>query len=139
MNRDPDAGILLVGRGLRRRCPRCGGEGIFSSWANLRESCPSCGLRFEREPGYWVGAMIINTTLTFALFLGVFVGGMVGFWPDVPWAGLLAVSIVVMGGVPIAFYPRSKTTWLAIELSYHPLEPDEEAEAAARAPGFPMR
>ena len=69
--------------------------------------------------------MIINTTLTFALFLGVFVGGMVVFWPDVPWAGLLAVSVVVMGGVPIAFYPRSKTTWLAIELSYHPLEPDE--------------
>jgi hypothetical protein len=34
----------------------------------MRDHCPSCGLAFEREPGYWVGAVIINTIVIFATF-----------------------------------------------------------------------
>lgn len=89
-------------------------------------------MRFEREPGYWVGAMIVNTAVTFGLFFFVFVGGMVGTWPDVPWTGLLIVTAAVTALTPVVFYPRSKTVWLAVELSYHPLEPTEREEAARR-------
>ena len=119
----------MIGRAVRRRCPRCGGK-AFSSYFGLTEHCGRCGLRFEREEGYWVGALIINTTVVFGAFLIVFVGGMAITWPDVPWGALLAVTLGAMAILPVLFYPLSKTLWMAVELSWHPLEEDEISEAA---------
>ena len=123
----------MVGRSITRRCPRCAGRGIFANWAALEEFCPTCGFKFEREPGYWVGALIINMAVALFVFLLTMVGGMVLFWPDVPWNLLSAATIGVMLVVPIAFYPWSKGIWMAIELSYHKLEEKEQFEAALRA------
>jgi hypothetical protein len=33
----------------------------------------------------------------------------------------------------VIFYPFSKTIWLALELSWHPLEAEEVADAAGRS------
>lgn len=99
----------------------------------MKETCQQCGLHFEREDGYWSGALIINTTVTFASFLLVFVGGTLITWPEVPWGALMATTIVINAAIPVLFYPQSKTTWSALEMSWHPLEPDEIAAAAARA------
>lgn len=89
-------------------------------------------MRFEREPGYWVGAVTINTVVIFATFLMVFGGSVLLTWPDVPWTGVLIVTLVVNLAVPTLFYPVSKTMWSALELSWHPLEPEEIEAAAAR-------
>lgn len=130
--RDPSVSRLtLIGRGLRRRCPRCGARDVFESFFEMKERCPRCGVRFEREPGYWVGAMIIVTTITFALFLVLLVGGMLVTWPDVPWNWLLGVTIGANLVIPALAYPRSKTLWAAMEMSWHPLEPDEIEAAQA--------
>lgn len=122
----------MLGRAVRRQCPRCG-EPAFSSWFGMKESCDLCGLRFEREPGYWVGAVTINTVVIFATFLIVFGGSLLLTWPDVPWTAVLIVTLVVNLLVPALFYPMSKTLWSALELSWHPLEPDEIAAAASRS------
>ena len=110
---------------MRRRCPRCGRRGIFASYFDLEQNCPRCGLHFERESGYWVGAMIMVTTLTFSLFIILLVGGMLLTWPDVPWGWLLGITIGANLTAPIVAYARSKTIWLALDLSWHPLEPAE--------------
>jgi len=100
----------------------------------MKEDCSRCGLRFEREPGYWVGAVIINTTVIFATFLVVF-GGLVLFtYPEVPWALVLVVTAVANIAIPILFYPISKSLWSGMELSWHQLEPHEIEDAARRAP-----
>ena len=105
----------------------------------MSEHCPRCGLEFEREPGYWVGAVIINTAVIFGTFILVF-GGMVLFtWPDVPWVMVLVVTLAANALIPILFYPISKTLWLAIELSWHPLELEEVEAAALRAASPPRR
>ncbi|MDH4117708.1 MAG: DUF983 domain-containing protein [Acidimicrobiia bacterium] len=131
--RDPAAGFwTLVGRALRRRCPRCGNGPSFETWLRMAENCPACGFRFEREHGFWVGAMIINTILSFASLLAVFVGGWVAFWPNVPWTGLLVATVSVAGVTPLLYYPMSKSLWSAIEMSYHELEPAERTAANAR-------
>lgn len=121
----------MLGRAVRRRCARCGAP-AFDSYFALREDCARCGLHFEREEGYWVGALIINTTVAFGTFLVLFVGGIAVSWPDVPWTVLGVVTVVAMAVVPLVFYPLSKTLWMAVELSWHPLEEDEIADAAAR-------
>lgn len=122
----------MLWRAVRRRCPRCGGK-AFESWFRLKPHCDRCGLRFEREDGYWVGAVIINTTVTFGSFVLIFGGLIVSTWPDVPWSTVLSVTVIANAAIPVAFYPVSKTIWLALELSWHPLEKDEIAEAAQRA------
>lgn len=122
----------MIGWALRRRCPRCGGR-AFDSYFRLKEHCPRCGLKFEREPGYWVGAVIINTTVSFGAFILVFVGLILASWPGVPWRAVLAITIVANASIPVAFYPISKTLWLALELGWHPLEPAEIEEAGRRA------
>jgi hypothetical protein len=98
----------------------------------MNENCERCGLHFEREPGYWVGAMIINTTVIFATFLVTFGGLVLATWPDVPWTTVLVITLAVNLIVPTVFYPLSKTIWLALEMSWHPLEPEEIQAAEAR-------
>jgi len=110
----------MFGRAMLRRCPNCGGRRIFGRWLVLADDCPSCGIHFERQEGYWVGAVAINTVATVILFSVVFVGTMVLFWPDVPWGGILAVVVVMNLLFPIVFYPVSKTLWIAIDLAVHP-------------------
>lgn len=121
----------MLGRGLRRRCPRCG-EPAFVGFFEMKEFCGRCGLRFEREPGYWVGAVTINTAVIFGTFLIVFGGLVVITYPEVPWGLVLTVTLVANVVIPVVFYPVSKTLWAAMELSWHPLEQSEIDAAAQR-------
>lgn len=135
MAADPTASASTrVWRALTRKCPRCGAP-AFKTYFGLAETCPSCGFRFEREHGYWVGAMIINTTFVFGTFLLSFVGGILITWPDVPWTQLLIILLLINGILPVLFYPLSKTLWSAFEMGWHPLEPEEIEAAALRMAG----
>ena len=109
-------------RGLRRRCPRCGHGRLFRRYFELVPRCPGCGLRFEREEGYWAGALIVNIAAVMLAFFAVFVGGMILFWPDVRWGWLLFATVAVNGIVPIAFYPHSKTIWMALDVLMHRMD-----------------
>lgn len=42
---------------LWQRCPKCLVGKPFSGLITMRQACPVCGHKFEREPGYFVGAM----------------------------------------------------------------------------------
>lgn len=134
--RDPSASLFtMLSRSILRRCPRCGAGAMFANWASLRDHCATCGLKFEREPGYWTGALIINMAAAIVVFLTLLVGGIAFFWPDVPWNALWVTTMIAMVIVPILFYPWSKSIWMAIELSYHKLDPHEQLEASLRASG----
>src|ERR1700739_3457578 len=50
---------------LEQRCPRCriGGifrYSIFRGFPKMCERCAICDLKFEREPGYFLGAMYVS-------------------------------------------------------------------------------
>ena len=47
----------------------------------MHDRCPSCGLRFNREPGYFLGAMYISYAL--ALVMIVALGG--ALWALTDW------------------------------------------------------
>ncbi len=122
----PSVGVLIK-RGLRKRCPRCGGGGLYRTWFRMVERCPTCGFRFEREPGFFIGAYFVNLAITEGLLFAVVIGFLfaknadndVGvFWPLVI-GGLFAVV------TPLVFYPWSRTIWSAIDLAMTPLELDE--------------
>jgi uncharacterized protein (DUF983 family) len=118
--------LAMLRHALRRRCPVCGAPGIFQGWFTLRPRCPRCNFSFEREEGYWVGALIANIAVAELLFAAVFLGGVVFTWPDVPWLPLGILGVVAMVVLPVAFYPLSKTLWLWVDLAFlHPLDADD--------------
>ena len=49
---------------VHQLCPRCRLGKIFRSsiflFPKMHERCPVCGLKFEREQGYFLGAMYIS-------------------------------------------------------------------------------
>lgn len=127
----PTPGTLLK-RGVAKRCPRCGGKGIYDSWFHMKERCPTCGYLFEREPGFFVGAYVINFGITEG-FLFFLVMGFILWKSTHPDAGILVLALVgVAIGViaPILFYPFSRTIWSALDLLMTPLEVDEIVAAA---------
>lgn len=122
------------GRGLVAACPNCGGRGLFRTYFTMHERCPTCAYRFEREEGYWLGAMVVAIGVVQAVFGVIFVGGMLVTWPDVPWNTLLVVLLVLNGTLPFLIYPWTKTVWVGLHLAFVPPEAAEEADAAtARA------
>src|SRR5438874_1856275 len=71
---------------LRQLCPRCRSGRIFRStiyWGfpKMHDCCPACGLHFNREPGYFLGAMYISYGLALAL---VFAFGVI-LWVLTSW------------------------------------------------------
>jgi uncharacterized protein (DUF983 family) len=112
-------------RGVLMRCPVCGQKGIFASFFTIEETCPGCGLVFEREDGYWLGAMIVDMALVIVAFFVVFAIGIGLTWPDVPWTPLLIVTLVVNLIVPIVAYPWSMTTWMGLHHAFVTSDRDE--------------
>jgi uncharacterized protein (DUF983 family) len=108
---------VTIGEMLRRaialRCPRCGVGTLFAGWFAMHEACEHCAMRFEREPGYFVGAIYVNYAVTAFLCLGsaialdVLVG--IPLWLQLAIAGTLAVL------VPVVFFRYARSLWLGIE------------------------
>lgn len=111
----------LLGRALARRCPYCGARGIFTGWWSLRDHCPRCGVRFAREDGYFLGAYALNLivaeslALIIALYL-IFRTRLAD--AALLWQEIVAVALAV--GIPIIFYPFSRTLWIALDVFFHP-------------------
>lgn len=112
-------------RGATKACGVCGQRGLFSRWVHMVERCPRCDLEFERIEGHWVGAVGINTIVSFGLLLVSIVVTFIAFYPESPMLPLLAIPLAVGLFTPIVFYPFSKTLWTAIDLVMRPLEPGE--------------
>jgi uncharacterized protein (DUF983 family) len=111
-------------RGFRKRCPRCGERDTFGSWFESRKACPRCELRFAKEEGGFLGAMTLNYVVAIGLWLVVLGVGVAMTVPDVPIVTLLVLSAVVLIGVPLWFYPRSKMIWAAVEFLVLRSEPE---------------
>lgn len=116
----------LLFRGITGRCPLCGGRHVFEDFFHIRERCPRCNLSFRRMEGQMVGAVGINTIVTFGVLLIVVVVGLVVTYPHVPAVRLALVGIAVSVLVPILFYPLSWTLWAAVDLAMQPVGPQDQ-------------
>src|SRR5919112_1338246 len=122
----PARAARLFWRAVRLRCPNCGGGPLFTSWLRPRQHCPSCGLPLERgEDGYQVGSYMFNIVAAELIFAAVFLGVVVATWPDPPWLVLQIGGVALMILAPFAFFPFSKTLFLAFDLLFRPATPDE--------------
>jgi uncharacterized protein (DUF983 family) len=128
----PSRGKMLR-RGFTRRCARCGSGKLFRHWFHMVEDCPRCGLHFEREQGYFAGALAINLILVGGVFAVVFITILALTIPDLPIAFTLAVCIPIVAIGPIIAYPFSKTIWVAVDRAFlQQLDVNEVRDEQAR-------
>ncbi|WP_421978802.1 hypothetical protein [Roseivirga seohaensis] len=66
---------------LKGKCPKCETGKIFESNGNIlklkgpimHDNCPHCNYKFEREPGYFYGAMFMSYGITMAEAIATYV------------------------------------------------------------------
>ncbi len=108
----------MIGHGLRLRCPRCGVGPLYAKPFRMHSNCRQCDLRFEREQGYFVGAIYINYAATVAiavpgffildLFTGMTINQQLALW--------LPFAIIF----PLLFFHHSRSLWLVIDHLFNP-------------------
>jgi uncharacterized protein (DUF983 family) len=113
------AGRALA-RGFRLRCPRCGVGRLFRGPFKMLQNCAECHLRFEREQGYFIGAIYLNYAATVIVAVA-------GYFTLHYAAGLslgpqLAIWATFSTLFPLWSYRYSKGLWLAMD---HFLDPEE--------------
>ena len=108
----------LLFRALRRRCPMCGEGRLFRGWIIMHQNCPHCGIRFEREPGFFLGSIYFNYGLT---ALTVAVG-----YPILLFSGLIEEQRLLWSTAafallfPIWFFRYARSLWLGFDQFYDP-------------------
>ena len=117
--------LVLLWRGATRAGPVCGRRHLTRRIVGLRPACPRCGFVFERDPGHFVGAVGMNTIVTFGLILISILVGLWALWPDMDFVGLASVPLLIAVVVPPLFHPTAKTLWVGIDLMMNPVRPGE--------------
>lgn len=103
--------LKTLARALRLRCPVCGESSVFRAPFQVRHHCPACRALFQREAGFFVGAIMLNVVATEGVVLLAFglcllaLGG--GGTLTLPV--LFAVALLF----PVLFYHHSWSLWLA--------------------------
>jgi hypothetical protein len=84
---------------------------MFRGLLTMNERCPRCGLRFEREPGDYLGAMYFSYALSVPL-LGLGMGLWYVLWPDLRFELIVLLGVVsYVPFIPLV-YRYSRVLWL---------------------------
>ena len=117
----PDSGgarfAVTMGRAIRRRCPYCGGGGIFKSYFSLKKRCPHCNTLFEHEEGFFLGSYVINIGFTELVTVLIVVWMIFALSLSVLEMQIIGVTLAV--AMPILFYPIALLMWIALDISLH--------------------
>ena len=108
---------------LHGLCPRCRrgpifSKSLFAGLPKMNEVCPECGLKFEREQGYFLGALYISYAMAVPLMaLLVLI-----FWLLMHWRVeklVVAAAVALLPFVPfLTIFAR--VVWLHFDRAMDP-------------------
>lgn len=109
----------LIKRILKEKCPNCGEGNVFLKKKHffqlpvMREECDNCHYHFDREPGYFLGAMYISYGL--AVFQGIvtFVF-LYMFFPDLTTIAVVLIILAVICLFSLKNYKLSRIIYMHI-------------------------
>ena len=86
---------------------------LYRSIIRMEHHCSSCGLIFEREQGYFIGAIYINILGTQLFIVGAMLVYMIALRT---FDRRLLVFLLVLGVLlPVIFFRYSRGLWLAVD------------------------
>jgi uncharacterized protein (DUF983 family) len=108
----------LLARAMRRQCPVCGNGGIYKAWISIEEECPNCGYHFQRESGYFLGALAVNIVASEIIAMIILVAVLV--WTDWNWWQVELLVLPIAFGLPFLLIPYARGLWMALDLRVQP-------------------
>ena len=107
----------------RQICPKCRRGRIYRpftvrGWLAMNETCPVCHLRFNREQGYFLGAMYVSYGLSIPPVLIL----VLAFWRLAGWsfnAALIGGALSYLPFVPVVVR-FSRVIWIYVDRSIDP-------------------
>ncbi len=95
---------------LEGKCPQCRTGKMFkypltrvSRFSEMHTHCPHCKLRFEVEPGFFIGAMYVSYAMSLALFITVSLAVYLLFDNPSFYYYVIAIPLVVLILLPIMY------------------------------------
>lgn len=93
------------------RCPACGEGKVFKTVYRMNELCSHCSLKYEKEPGYFLGAMSLSYSMGFVIVLPIFFYLFFNGYE-------LSTSVLIPGAIVFCLSPLlfrySRLIWLGI-------------------------
>ena len=120
----------IMGRGLSLRCPRCGAAPLFSGRFSMYSHCVSCDLQFERESGYFVGAIYVNYAVTTVITIA-------GYYTLDLLVGLSLTHQLILWCTfavlfPLFFFRYARSLWLSFDYIFNPENTPSEGAGESR-------
>lgn len=122
------------------KCPRCHEGPLWRSplyklkLYDMYEHCPVCGLKYEREVGFWYGAMYVAYTFSSGALLIVMLVTMLVLKWELQSVGIAVIITALIGFTYNARLARS--VWVSLMVDYNPnwkKENEEKARLKAEA------
>lgn len=113
--------------GLLQRCPCCGIGSLFAGIFRMRRECGTCGLGYFREPGYYVGAMIVNYLVTVVILITLYMFSL--RLPDrttLSSGAKIALWLGFTAALSLALVRPAYSLWLAFDYWMEPWEPGQK-------------
>lgn len=109
---------------VANKCPRCHQGKVFennnpynfSDGLKMKVNCSECNLKYEREPGFFYGALYVSYALMSGLFIIWFVSDLIWLHLDAITLTTLVVSSMLIL-FPVAFR-WARTIWLNFFFRY---------------------
>jgi uncharacterized protein (DUF983 family) len=107
------------------KCPVCReGEAFVSKnpydlrkFDKMHENCSHCGHKFEKEQGFWYGAMYVSYAVTVAMSVATFILTFLFYPVASVWIYISMIAIVILGLAPITFR-ISRMIWMNFFAKY---------------------
>jgi uncharacterized protein (DUF983 family) len=104
---------------FRQRCPRCCRGKIFGGFFRMNDPCPVCGMVFQREEGYFLGAMYVSYLIG-TILAGLFYWAVWTWNPNIgPTAFMILFFLVYLPLTPFV-WRYSRTGWIHFERLFCP-------------------
>lgn len=108
---------------LYQRCPRCRvgkifHRSIFLGLPKMHESCSVCHLRYEREPGYFLGAMYISYAL--AVPVVALIAGLLWKFSGLSFGKLIVWTAVLFLPFVSSITLLARVLWIYLDQTFDP-------------------
>jgi len=84
----------------------------------MSSQCPQCHLKYERDPGYFLGSTYVNYGLTSIVTTAAYV--VLHFGYRVPNQTLTIPLLAFVGIFPMVFFRYARSLWLAVDCYLDP-------------------
>ena len=110
--------LVLYGRALLLRCPKCGQGKLFRGWFTMHDACANCGRPFDRGPGFFLGSIYFNYGITAILVIVIYFAC---FFTEVLTDRQLLITLSIFALIfPLWFFRYARALWVAFDELWDP-------------------